>query len=319
MFTNSSSFFQELSPNTSISSAGEDDNPTSHRPTLVTDICDQNVAGVEKFIKDGIDVDCAEHGSLPLCVASKVGNLAIVDMLIKAGARVDKMDDNMNMPLNLAAKYGHTKIVERILKENPSEDVINNIDADNHTPLVSAATNLDIAILKQLLHVGAKVNYPHDPDDKRTYYNPTWRFPLSAVIRRIDPVRRDMFSFEYEMDMHCVVDCVTELIKAGADLSDKSYLVKAVENPEVVRVLLDSGCNTEKIMDAIFEAMQHPEAAPHLIKAESNRWNESTPTIRMKLYFSTWEDILKHEPTYGRTNNSSLFIPKIMAMKCHHK
>ncbi len=36
------------------------------------------------------------------------------------------------------------------------------------------------------------------------------------------------------------------------------------------------------------------------LKAESNRWNESTPTIRMKLYFLTWEDILKPEPTYGR-------------------
>ncbi len=61
------------------------------------------------------------------------------------------------------------------------------------------------------------------------------------------------------------------------------------------------------------------DVARGLIKAESNRWNESTPTIRMKLYFLTWEDILKPEPIYGRTNNSSLFIPKIMAMKCHHK
>ncbi len=70
-------------------------------------------------------------------------------------------------------------------------------------------------------------------------------------------------------------------------------------------------------------SLQDREGETHAItnnfKAESNRWNESTPTVRMKLYFLTWEDMLKPEPTHGRTNNSSLFIPKIMAMKCHHK
>ncbi len=240
--------------------------------TLVGEICRNNVAWVEKSIQDGLDVNSPEGRSPPLCVASMFGHLLIVDMLIKAGAKIDQIDHDKNMPINLAAKHDRAEVVNRLLQEKPSREIINHINRFYETPLAFAAKNSNIKILKMLVDAGAKVNYPDantlSEMSKQSASKDVVRFfPLSAVIAEMNWQKYRMEYDEYKWKKNCAVHCVTELIKAGADLSDESYLVQAAEHLEVVKVLLDAGCNTGRLMDAIRKAIPcHSESALYMLK-----------------------------------------------------
>eukprot|EP00731_Ephydatia_muelleri_P016141 Em0009g565a len=79
----------------------------------------------------------------PLYTAAENGHTAVVEMLLKAGADMNKT------PLYTAAENGHTAVVEMLLKARADM---------NKTPLYVAAANGHTAVVEMLLMAGADVN-----------------------------------------------------------------------------------------------------------------------------------------------------------------
>ncbi len=147
-YINSILFIQELP------AKRRKDDANTKWPSIIIAIQRNDVPWVEKYINGGKDVNRSQHGSLPLHEACKVRNLAMVDMLIRAGARIDQIDGDKNMPLNLAAEFGCVKMVKRILQENPSKEVINNENRKIESPAVSATIRGEPEIVKLLVESG---------------------------------------------------------------------------------------------------------------------------------------------------------------------
>lgn len=107
------------------------------------------LAATDLLIRAGADLDRAESefGARPSGWANENGQDAVRDLLIERGARID---------LSRAAMMGRLDLVERILREDP--DQIRRIDPEDWPPLVQAAGWGRIEVVKALLAAGA------DPD-----------------------------------------------------------------------------------------------------------------------------------------------------------
>jgi len=92
----------------------------------------------------------------PLWHAARYGNLAMVTMLVEAGAVVDSMARHTRSqvdtsPLAMAVTWGHTQVVIALLKQNADVDL-------GESPLVSAAEEGSLGMVRLLLQAGAEVD-----------------------------------------------------------------------------------------------------------------------------------------------------------------
>lgn len=86
-----------------------------------------------------------------LSMASGAGCLEVVNLLIKAGAEIEL---GSNTPLMEAAQEGHLEIVKRLHQLGANVNATNS----SETPLTLAAENGHLAVVKYLISVGAKVD-----------------------------------------------------------------------------------------------------------------------------------------------------------------
>ncbi|XP_078321426.1 uncharacterized protein LOC111113908 [Crassostrea virginica] len=111
---------------------------------------------VDLLIKGGADCNEGDiDGNTPLCEASGAGHVDIVDMLIKGGADCNEGDIDGNTPLCEASYAGHVDIVDMLIKGGAECKS----DKHNKTPLCYAAVKLehpDIEVLRHLVQLTAK-------------------------------------------------------------------------------------------------------------------------------------------------------------------
>ncbi|XP_078576145.1 uncharacterized protein LOC144861899 [Branchiostoma floridae x Branchiostoma japonicum] len=90
--------------------------------------------------------DVAILGSL--FEAARDGRVIVVQQLLKAGAEVDKADEDGTTPLSIAAQNGHLEVVQQLLNTGAN---VEKADKDGFTPLFVAAQEGHLKILQQLL------------------------------------------------------------------------------------------------------------------------------------------------------------------------
>ena len=94
------------------------------------------------YIDVGAEIDIGEacgNSCTPLMTAAHHGNVSCVEMLIKAGAQVKKVNKNGCTALKIAAAYGHTPCVE-VLVNTGSE--VNKADGQGFTTLIYICQSL---------------------------------------------------------------------------------------------------------------------------------------------------------------------------------
>jgi ankyrin repeat protein len=104
-------------------------------------------------VKQHVDVNAQQgDGATALHWAADVDNLAIADLLIRAGARVNAANDLGSTPLHLACTNRSAAMVERLLeaKANPNAKLLN-----GETVLMTCARTGDAKAVKMLLTHGA--------------------------------------------------------------------------------------------------------------------------------------------------------------------
>ena len=83
------------------------------------------------------------------------GNLQIVAILLKAGAKIDARDNLGNTPLIYAADHDHLELAKLLLDVGAA---IDSQDKNGMTPLMLGARNGQIEIVRTLLARGANPN-----------------------------------------------------------------------------------------------------------------------------------------------------------------
>lgn len=93
---------------------------------------------VEKLLSDGHNVDELDVSQLtPLSYACEKGCLASVELLLRAGARLDA-DRWQNSPLGLAIQNDHLELTKLLLKAKANVFVL--LDTEGHVPLMMAVS-----------------------------------------------------------------------------------------------------------------------------------------------------------------------------------
>ena len=113
-----------------------------------------NIDVIQRFINDGFDInqELDEYGWTPLIFASDNGHKEIVEMLMRAGADIEKADKYGWTPLIVAINNGHKEIVEILIRAGADIEKANKY---GWTPLIIASNNGYKEIVEMLIRAGA--------------------------------------------------------------------------------------------------------------------------------------------------------------------
>jgi len=122
-----------------------------------------DVATVERLLKAGAKVDGDTISGnqripvliTPLYTAAMTGHAAVVAVLLKAGAKINRTAAHGFTPLFIAAQKGHTAAVSVLIEAGAEIDFVTD---DQCTPLFVAAELGHEAVLAVLIKAGADVN-----------------------------------------------------------------------------------------------------------------------------------------------------------------
>lgn len=103
------------------------------------------------FFRQVLESHCGEVS--PLYLAIQHGQLAVVELLLAAGADPRGLDDPPESPLNVAVEHGHLDIVHTLLAAGAQTT-----DGMLCPPLVHACMYSHLAVAKALLEAGAEVD-----------------------------------------------------------------------------------------------------------------------------------------------------------------
>jgi len=112
------------------------------------------------FPPDGIEA-IIENRTTPLMQACRLGDGAIVDALLQAGAKLDVTNGDGNNALWLACFNGDLAIIDRLLN---SGIVIDHQNDSGATCLMYAASSSKTAIVARLLEAGADAGLRNQDD-----------------------------------------------------------------------------------------------------------------------------------------------------------
>lgn len=112
----------------------------------------RNAGAVAQLLAGGADPNQVDNGRPALTIATIDDNMEIVEMLVKAGARLNEPDEAGETPLHHAAELNHIEAVRMLLDAGAAVDPENR---DGVTPLMLAASHGYERIVRLLLAKGA--------------------------------------------------------------------------------------------------------------------------------------------------------------------
>jgi ankyrin len=133
-------------------------------PRLIKAVRSRDAATVRSLLKQRVDVNATlGDGATPLHWAAHVNDLAIADLLIRAGARASVANENGFTPLHLACTNRSGEMVERLLGAGADA---NAASLNGETVLMTCSRAGDPRAVKALLVKGARVNVKEKAHDQ---------------------------------------------------------------------------------------------------------------------------------------------------------
>ena len=114
------------------------------KQTLFEAVNHQNVAIVKRLLEICLDVNiCDQKGNTPLHFACQEGDLAIVDLLLQNGAKVDAKDQELDeSALHRAISFEHFDIIKKLIEYDA--DV--NLESRPSCPYIIGQSPLHLAV-----------------------------------------------------------------------------------------------------------------------------------------------------------------------------
>lgn len=154
----------------------------------------RSLPAVKALLDGGADPNGApQEGTLPIFLAVRQKNMPAAELLVKAGADVNRINpDNQMTPLLLALKNGQDDMVNLLVSAGAD---INRVMPDGTRALdVLVRDNADITIIQKALALGARADICRSDADGAPVDT-----PLHAAVR------------------HKRLDMINDMLKAGAD------------------------------------------------------------------------------------------------------
>ena len=132
---------------------------------LIDAVRRKDVPAVRALLKQRVDVNAPQgDGATALHWAAHLDDLAMADVLIRAGARAAVANENGFTPLHLACINRNGAMVEKLLaaRADPQATSIN-----GETVLMTCARSGDAKAVKALLMKGARVNVSESHTTRR--------------------------------------------------------------------------------------------------------------------------------------------------------
>ena len=86
---------------------------------------DGDLQKVRLLLNQGVDVDATDNGDTALMIASNLGHLKIVQLLLKKNAKLDIKNKRGDTALTCASAEGHLEVVKALLNKNAKVDIKN--------------------------------------------------------------------------------------------------------------------------------------------------------------------------------------------------
>ena len=226
--------------------------PPSPTQALVSAARDGDLAGVQKLLAGGIDINAKgdTFGRTALMEAAADGRIDVVRALLRRGANVNAKDDLGHMALFWGARDGSLDVVRALLDKGA--DVNAKSDDDVGTALASASLGGHLDIVRALLDRGADVNAKSNNTIGTALAAAAFGGHLDIVRALLDKgadvdARSDKDGGTALMaaSAQSHLDVVQALLESGADVNAKgSYDATALsvaKDDEVKAVLTEAG------------------------------------------------------------------------------
>ncbi|MCX5924739.1 MAG: ankyrin repeat domain-containing protein [Candidatus Dependentiae bacterium] len=123
-----------------------------------------------------VDVNAGDKDGLTsLMLAAEQGHVAVVEALIRAGARVNEVDNYYDTALMIAARLGHAGMVEALIKAGAK---VNKVNPLGLTALIIAVEEGHGAVVEVLIKAGA------DPRQKNSENKDAWKI-ADATMKNV--------------------------------------------------------------------------------------------------------------------------------------
>lgn len=134
--------------------------PTMEHP-LSAACQNEDIDEVKNLIARGAGINTKEkyRGITPLFIAVENGNKAIVETLIRFGAKVNARDSERRTPLMLLDDDADDGIVELLVQNGAKLDLTDN---QGNTALILAADGRELKTVKALIAAGARINIQNE-------------------------------------------------------------------------------------------------------------------------------------------------------------
>ncbi|MGB0894580.1 MAG: ankyrin repeat domain-containing protein [Parashewanella sp.] len=182
---------------------------------------DKNDASlVTQTLRDKVDINAVnQNGDSPLLAAARIGNLKVMDTLLKYGANINQLDPKKRDILNIAISNRNPELARWALDNNIDPTMVTSIYQGS--ALIYACHQGQVEIVDMLIKAGAPLNRVN---------NIGWTALLETTVLGDG-------SKKYQ-------DITRLLVKAGADISIKDRKGKtpldhanARDHKEIVKIL----------------------------------------------------------------------------------
>ncbi|XP_044535757.1 death-associated protein kinase 1 [Gracilinanus agilis] len=217
-------------------------------------INDDNVPGLQHLLGSLTNYDVNQpnkHGTPPLLIAAGCGNIQMLQLLIKRGARIDVQDKAGSNAIYWASRHGHVETL-KFLNENKCPLDVK--DKSGETALHVAARYGHVDVVQLLCSIGSNPNF-QDKEEETPLHCAAWHGYYSVAKALCEAgCSVNIKNREGETPLltasargyHDIVECLAE---HGADLdaTDKDghialHLAVRRCQMEVIKTLISQGC-----------------------------------------------------------------------------
>ena len=198
-------------------------------------IMGNSIKGVKDLIKANRGIVNIENDAseTPLYMASYLGHLDIVELLVENGARINHKDTRGGWTaLTLASSQGHNHIVEYLIIEGANLNERNNI---GDTALILACASNDgnnyLKIIGLLLDEGVDISIKDNEGHDAMYYAERNGDPfVIQILTDIEDVRANRFTLEIVPVNKSRIPATAEDVINMEDVNIEDFLAETPQN-----------------------------------------------------------------------------------------
>lgn len=257
---------------------------------FITNIENNNIAKVKKFLSSGISVDTILHSRnliwdtnyfSILAIASFAGSSEIVNFLLQKNVNVNQIDRLKNRTaLHWAVASDNSEIAQILLKSGAN---VNTPDRDSVTPLILASNLGNLSMVQLLIEAGADMNHTDRMGTTALHYacmRLHFNVAQELIINGCSSNTNTPFSFCSPLK-HLLCDKQYEvaknLVESGCDLTNEKWIYDEAPFKSNKNLIID-----ESIMKWIRNYAKNPPSLKDICR-QKIRKNLGNNFVHLKL------------------------------------